>query len=165
MFHMKELRICTLVFLIKRSKNSISELCLAMKKRGFGAGRWNGVGGKLNEGESVEAAAARETEEEIGVRVGGLKKVAELDFYFPHNPDWDQRVHVFFCDTWEGEPAESEEMAPQWYGVDALPFDRMWPDDIFWLPEVLQGKLVRARFVFGEGDAILEKRIDLVAEL
>lgn len=52
----------TLLFLIKDD-----HVLLAMKKRGFGAGNWNGVGGKIEAGESIEQALVRECQEEIGV--------------------------------------------------------------------------------------------------
>lgn len=55
-----------------------------MKKRGFGAGRWNGTGGKVEAGETAQQATKRETEEEIGVLPHGLEEVARLNFYFPH---------------------------------------------------------------------------------
>ncbi len=140
----------------------ISDICLAMKKRGFGVGRYNGVGGKLEPNETIESGAKREAKEEIGVAVGHLSKIAELSFYFAHNPAWDQLVHVYVVDTWDGEPAESEEMNPQWFSVADIPFDKMWPDDRFWLTEVLLGRLVKAKFTFGEGDVILDKKVEIV---
>ena len=161
----ENLRDATLLFLIKKIDGEISDICLAMKKRGFGMGRWNGSGGKVEEGETVRDAALRETKEEIGVEPKNLQKVAEVSFYFPHKPAWDQKVHIYFCDEWNGEPTESEEMRPQWFSVSSLPFDTMWPDDRFWVPEVLAGKLVRGMFVFGEGDIIQEKNIEVVETL
>ena len=159
---MEKLRDATLVFLIKRDTNkTISHICLAMKKRGFGEGRWNGVGGKVGDKivETVREAAIRETHEEIGVHVSDLKKVAELSFYFPHNPTWDQLVHVYLAEHWDGKPEESEEMRPQWFAVTNIPFDAMWPDDMFWLPQMLAGKSLEARFSFGEHDVVLEQTI------
>jgi 8-oxo-dGTP pyrophosphatase MutT (NUDIX family) len=90
------LRQATLLFLIKDN-----EILLAMKKRGFGQGKYNGVGGKVDSGESLEVAAVRETKEEIDVTPVNYWHVANLDFYFPHEPiekDWNQRVVVYFCD-------------------------------------------------------------------
>ena len=80
----------TLCILVKEDK-----VLLAMKKRGFGKGRWNGAGGKQKGKETIEEAATRETKEEIGVDVGSLQKVATLDFYFSENSEWNQRVTVF----------------------------------------------------------------------
>ena len=161
----KDLKDTTLLFLVRCDDTGvITEICLAMKKRGFGMGKWNGVGGKLEPGESIEDAARRETEEEIGVRVGKLRPVAQLEFMYSVRPGWDQLVHVFFADEWEEEPTESEEMRPGWYAVSDIPFDSMWPDDRIWLPEVLGGNLIRGRFVFGEGETIIEHEISAVPD-
>ena len=90
---MGRLRNATLVFLIKKSQGKITDICLAMKKRSFGINRWNGVGGKVDDQkETIEDAAKREAKEEIDVFVKELNKVAELLFYFPHNPVWDQII-------------------------------------------------------------------------
>lgn len=161
---MEKLRNSTLLFLVKKSEGEISEVCLAMKKRDFGVGRWNGVGGKVNPEETVEEGAKRETQEEIGVFAKELKKVAELYFYFSQNSNWNQLVHVYVCENWDGEPAESEEMNPKWFSVSELPFEKMWPDDTFWLPKMLKGELIRATFEFGEGDVILDKEVKVVGD-
>ncbi|MBI3632342.1 MAG: 8-oxo-dGTP diphosphatase [Candidatus Vogelbacteria bacterium] len=158
----KNLRNTTLVFLIKKSDNKITDVCLAMKKRGFGVNRWNGTGGKVEESETIKNSAKRETKEEVGVNLNKIKKVAELSFYFPHNLLWNQVVHVFLCDNWDGKPTESEEMRPKWFRIPELPFSQMWPDDKFWLPQVLEGKLLRATFKLGESDIIIKKKIEIV---
>jgi mutator protein MutT len=131
----------TLVLLVKRSYGEISEICLAMKKGGFGEGRCNGVGGKLEVGETIEQAAVRETREEVGVENKEMKKCARLVFENPHKPEWDQVVHVYLVENWEGEPSESIEMKPEWFAVKDIPYTNMWPDDAHWLPEVLNGNL------------------------
>ncbi len=162
----RKLRNATLVFLIKKSQGKVSDICLAMKKRGFGIGRWNGVGGKVDESDkTIENGAKREAKEEIGAVVKELKKVAELSFYFSHNQAWDQLVYVYFAESWNGEPVESEEMNPKWFSVKEIPFQKMWPDDEFWLPEVLKGNLLKAVFRFGENDVILEKEVNIIDKL
>lgn len=135
----------TLCFLLKDDK-----VLLAMKKRGFGMGKWNGVGGKVLEGEDVSTAMVREIKEEIGVTVApkDLEPVGVLDFDFTDNHDWAQTCNIFVVHTWEGEPTESEEMRPQWYPKHALPFNDMWIDDPHWLPMVLTGKKIKGRFLF-----------------
>lgn len=125
---MNKLRQATLCLLIENS-----QVLLTMKKRGFEIGKWNGVGGKLQEGETLKQAAIREMQEEIGVTPLSLRQVAVLDFYFPEVPadkDWDQQVVVFTVNRWKGDPVESEEMAPpQWFSFDKVPYNQMWSDD------------------------------------
>jgi len=160
---MEKLRDATLLFLIKSSEGKITDICLAMKKIGFGIGRWNGTGGKVEQGESIESAVIREAMEELGITAADPRKIAELSFHFPHNPAWDQKVHVYFSEDWEGEPVETEEMRPKWFNVSEIPFKEMWPDDIFWVPKVISGKLVQGMFRFGEGDVVLEKEVNVVS--
>ena len=163
---MQKLRNSTLLFLIKKTNSEISDICLAMKKRGFGMNRWNGVGGKVNQGvESIAEATIREAKEEILVDVKNLYKVAELEFYFPHNPSFNQLFHVYCTEEWLGEAQESEEMRPEWFKVDKIPFDKMWADDIFWLPEVIKGNLIRASFTFGLDDNVIDQEVNIVDKL
>lgn len=143
------MREATLCFLIKEI-NGEKELLLAMKKRGFGEGRWNGVGGKFDseKDNDIYETAIREMEEEIGVIAQKIKKTAILSFYFPYQKNWNQDVHVFFVKNWQGDPKESKEMKPKWFKVNEIPFNKMWPDDKFWLPRVLNGEKLKAEFVF-----------------
>lgn len=151
---------CSLVFLYKRQEKKI---LLAMKKRSFGQGKWNGVGGKLESNETVKKSAIRETREEICVEINenDLVEVATLDFFFENNKEWNQRVYVFFVESWENEPIETEEMNPKWHHIDSLPFEEMWIDDRHWLPRVLNGEKLKATFTFNEsGNQILDMKID-----
>ncbi len=153
-------KLLTLVLVIRGK-----EVLLGMKKRGFGAGRWNGFGGKVHEGESIEVAARRETEEECGIQVAALEKVGIHEFEFAHDPGNILEVHTFRADTWNGEPVETEEMKPAWYPIDKIPYDEMWPDDRYWIPIFLEGKKFRTRFLFGEGDSVLKQEIRIVDTL
>jgi len=152
-----QLRQVTLAFIIKGN-----EILLAMKKRGFGAGLWNGYGGKLKDGESIYDAAKREVKEEIDIDVKSMKKVGVLDFYFEGDkPDWNQQVHVFLIQEYNGEPKESEEMLPKWFKINEIPYDKMWEDDKFWLPKVIEGHSVYGRFLFGADNKLKEKHVEL----
>lgn len=138
-----------------------------MKKRGFGTGKWNGFGGKIKEGEDAKAAAAREIKEEIGVKIApdDLKEVGTLEFRYQNTSDWDTLCHIFIATEWAGEPAESEEMRPQWYAIHKLPFDAMWVDDPHWVPLVLAGKKIKGRFLFSDdGKEILNFAVSEVHE-
>ena len=154
---MKEIT-ATLLFLIKDD-----QILLAMKKRGFGAGRFNGVGGKPEAGETIEQTLVRESIEEIGVKPTKFEQVAMIDFdeYFKGEPVF-MHMHVFFATKWAGKPTESEEMAPEWFNQNQIPFEQMWPDDPYWLPQVLDGKRLKAEFKLDETDKIVSHKISQV---
>lgn len=123
------------------------EVLLIRKKRGFGANKYNGVGGKVEEGEGVLEAAIREIREEVGIEPLELRYAGVLEFYSEDDaPDWV--VYVYTCTEARGTPRPSEEAEPYWFPIDNLPFDKMWEDDRFWLPQVLKGRRVRGRFRF-----------------
>lgn len=149
-----------------KTKN-ISTLCIihqhpmllfGMKKRGFGAGRWNGFGGKILPGEAIEDAAKREVNEEAGIEVENLKKMGIIEFEFQGNPEILE-VHIFRSDAFSGEPTESEEMKPKWFHKDEIPFNEMWPDDKYWMPLFLDGRKFEGKFLFGESDVILKQEL------
>ncbi|MEN9604547.1 MAG: nudix hydrolase 1 [Candidatus Parcubacteria bacterium] len=158
------MRNATLVFLVKKADGIITDVCLAMKLRGFGKDRWNGTGGKVQENESIEVAAKRETKEEVNVDVKSLEKVGELQFTFPHNSAWNQMVHVYVSENFEGEPTESEEMRPEWFSIDEIPYGAMWAADAHWIPTVMAGKKIRGSIVFGEEDVVLDAQVEEVEE-
>lgn len=140
----------TLCYPIKDGK-----VLLAMKKRGFGEGKWNGPGGKLQEGESAEEACRRETREEVGIEIGKLDHRGTIRFFFPDHPDWDNVCEIFVTADIRGEASESEEMRPAWFALENIPLSDMWPDDTIWLSGVLQGGNVSADFYFNADGSIL----------
>ena len=135
-----------------------NKVLLGMKKRGFGAGRWNGFGGKLKDGETVEAAARRELKEEAGIVPADLILAGNLHFTIADTGD-DLEVHLFKITEFMGEPVESEEMKPRWFGINEIPFDQMWPDDIYWFPLFLENKKITAEFNFKDKDNLLDYKI------
>ncbi len=154
-------KFCTLLFLRKDD-----QILLAMKKRGFGANRYNGVGGKIEPDETIEQALIRECQEEINVTPIHFWQVAEHDFIQEESEKpWRMYVHVFFCDEWKGEPVETEEMAPEWVNITNIPYDTMWSDDHLWLPQVLEGHKVVGNFTFDEHDNLLTHQVDIVKQL
>lgn len=125
------------------------EVLLIWKKRGVGEGLYNGPGGKLEDQDSSPVEAARrEVKEEVKVEPRELEKVAELEFV--NGNDLFMYVHVFKTTEYRGEPGETEEARPEWFFVDAMPYDQMWPDDRHWMPEMFDGKQIHARFQFDE---------------
>lgn len=150
---------------IREKNGRITDVLLAMKKRGFGEGWWNGVGGKLNPNENMEDSLRREAKEELGIDIVAFDKVAEIEFKFPNNPEWDQIMVVYLIRNWTGEPQESEEMKPQWFDFKDIPYDKMWPADPHFLPQVFAGEKVKAEFVMGEAHKLLSYKVETVDAL
>ena len=143
-------------------KGAPAKILLGYKKAGFGRGKYTGFGGKVEPGEDIKAAALREMREESGLRVceGDFERVGHLTFLFPSQTDWSQVVHVFLGTAWKGELTESDEMRPAWFPVDDLPFESMWQDAVYWLPSILEGRRIQARFVFrSDNESIAELMI------
>jgi len=136
-------------------------LLLGMKKRGFGVGKWNGFGGKVEPGEEIEDAVYREVWEEAGVKIAGAEKVGHINFKFAGEPE-ALEVHIFKAGSFSGEPRESDEMKPQWFHIDEIPLDQMWSDDKIWLPLFLAGKKFKGEFFFEGHDKILEHKLELI---
>ncbi len=138
-----------------------NKILLAMKKKGFGEGKYNGVGGKIKKGETPEEAMIRETEEEILVTPTKYEKVGIIEFdEFYKGKKENVVFHLYIVSEWQGKPTESEEMNPRWFDIQKIPYDRMLPDDKYWLPLILEGKKIRAYFDFDEEWNLLYKRID-----
>lgn len=135
------------------------QILLGLKKRGFGAGRWNGFGGKLASGETIEQAAKREIKEEADIEVTDLEEMGIIDFEFISNPEILE-VHIFKATNFLGEPKETEEMKPEWFEINHIPYKEMWPDDIYWLPLFLKGQKFKGKFTFDQNDTIIYKEIN-----
>lgn len=136
----------TLLFLKQDNK-----ILLAMKKRGHGEGKWNGVGGKLEPNETVLAAAIRECQEEIGITPIKPQLAGRLHFFELTEPDFHHHCHIFAAETWHGDPAETEEMSPRWFHINDIPYDEMWADDILWLPHLLEGRKFSGKITLNAG--------------
>ncbi len=146
------IKLTTLCFCLRGNK-----ILLAMKKRGFGAGKWNGYGGKVGEKETPRQAAIREIKEESGLSIfeEDLKQVALIRFYFDGVQLFE--CHVFLAKEWRGKSRESEEMKPRWFSLSHLPFEEMWVADRNWLPLILGGKKLDADVYFNHDGSKLEK--------
>jgi len=147
----------TLLFVIHEGR-----ILLIRKKRGLGAGKINGPGGRIEPGETAEQAAIRETDEELGFRASGLRPAGELRFQFVDA--YSIHVFVFRAGSYEGHPAETEEAIPLWHPLDDIPYDEMWADDRIWVPHLLAERPFSGRFVFDE-DRLLDHEIEVEDEI
>lgn len=138
-----------------------NKILLGMKKRGFGEGKYTGVGGKLKENETPEIAMIRETQEEINVTPTKYEKVGliELDEYYKGKKE-NVVFNLYMIYEWDGEPSESDEIKLEWFDINEIPFSKMFTDDKYWLPLVLEGKKLKAYFEFDKNWNMLSKKIE-----
>lgn len=155
----KQITRTTLAFLFKECN-----ILLGLKKRGFGRGKWNGFGGKIQSGETTTEAACRELKEEcaIDVRERDLDQFALLQFEF-EGETANIEVDVFKTTSFEGKEAETEEMNPHWFNITDIPYSQMWIDDKIWFPFMLTGKTFYAKFFFRGHDEILDYKLHEVS--
>ena len=142
----------TLLF-IRRDRR----ILLIHKKRGLGAGKINGPGGRLDPGETPIQAAVREVQEELLITPTGVRAVGELRFQFADG--FSIHGYVFTASGYDGEPQETGEAVPVWCDIDRLPYERMWADDRVWMPLLLAGKKFAGKFLF-DGDTMLGHEIE-----
>ncbi|HEY3873808.1 MAG TPA: 8-oxo-dGTP diphosphatase [Actinocrinis sp.] len=150
-----------LCLLTRTGPSGEREVLLGLKKTGFGTGKIVGLGGHIERGESVAQAVVREVMEESGILVEptDLRALGLIVFRFPNRPQWDMLVTVFVADRFSGKPDESDEVVPEWFGVDKLPYERMWSDARQWLPRILAGERVIADIVFAaDNQTVAETR-------
>lgn len=141
----------TLLFVVRGRR-----ILLIHKKRGLGAGKMNGAGGRLQRGETPRQGAIREFREELGVSPRNVEKRGEVHFQMTNGTAI--RIHVFAATDCDGEPRATEEAEPIWTQVDAIPYERMWADDRYWMPHLLAGRPFVLRSLF-DGETMLGYRL------
>ena len=141
-----------------------TRILLALKKKKFGIGKYNGFGGEVEKGETLEQAASREAFEEGNIHVINPERMGEILFQF-EDGEQDHHVHFFRANEYRGEPTEQDEMKQEWFDVAQIPYDRMWSDDRYWLPLLLEGKKFRGHFVFNKQREISRCKLEEVEEL
>lgn len=154
------MKILTLAFLFRDNK-----ILLAMKKRRFGEGKWNGYGGKLDEGESPIDGIVREIKEEgnLDVPKDAFREMGYIDFYFDDKTEWNQKVMIYRVDDFAGEPEETEEMLPKFFDISEIPWKDMWKGDDQWIPLIIENKKIKGEVHFSEnGDKLIECRVDVL---
>lgn len=130
------------------------EVLMGLKKRGWGANKWNGFGGKLQAGETIEQAAKREIKEECNLEVLNLIPFGTIDFYFNEGDDYINICHIFICDDYIGDIVETEEMEPRWFKTNEIPFSQMWRADSYWIPIILNNKKVKGEFLYDKPSSL-----------
>ena len=148
----------TLLYVIKEGN-----VLLGKKLRGFGKGDYNGIGGKVDFGETIEQGMIREVKEEICVEPVGYELVGKIvyDEFMDGEPVVFE-TFVYVATEYVGDIKTTDEMEPSWFDVNQLPFDKMFGDDPYWLPQVLAGEKVIAEFNFDKEFNILNYDVKIV---
>lgn len=134
---------------------------LIRKKRGLGAGKINGPGGKIDPGETPLECAIRETQEELGVTGLHAEEIGLLRFQFTDG--LGLLCHVFRADAFTGEPVETDEAIPLWTPLAAVPFDEMWSDDRMWFHHLIARRKFEGNFEF-DGDLMLTCSVETLPD-
>jgi len=120
-------------------------------------GKWNGLGGKLEAGESPEECVRREVEEEAGLVI--QNPCLHGLVMFPGFKGHDWYVFVFTATEFEGELIESPEGELDWIDDAKLTTLNLWPSDLLFLPWLEQEEFFSAKFIY-EGEEF--KRYEVV---
>ncbi|KAF6767561.1 NUDIX hydrolase domain protein [Kalmanozyma brasiliensis GHG001] len=115
----------TLLFAFRRpSDEGSTQILLARKLRGFGAGTHNGVGGKVDPQETARECILRETREEVGVKLGPqeVQFVGKVGIKVPGKGGESVRIAVFTTDSEmvREEVMASDEVEARWYDVGSI---------------------------------------------
>lgn len=120
-------------------------------------GKWNGLGGKFEPGETPEECARREIREESGLEVRELALKGLLTFpAFAHDEDW--YAFVFVATGVEGQLIDSPEGTLAWIEDTELPNLNLWAGDRFFLPWLDQPGFFSGKFIYANG-AFVEHQV------
>ncbi len=121
------------------------------KAKGYQQGKWNGLGGKFDPGESPEECLKRETFEESGLVVEEAQLKGFITFPdFDGEDDW--YCFVYTVSKFSGEVKASDEGELKWIPDADIMNLNLWPGDRVFLPWVFAEKLFSAKFIYEQGE-------------
>ena len=147
------MKLATLCYVIDKKTNSTLMLHRVKKVNDYHEGKWNGLGGKFEQGESPEECAIREIEEECGLKVKSVTMKGFITFpMFDGKEDW--YVFLFTADEFTGELIDSPEGNLSWIKNDKLMELNLWDGDKLFLPWLFKDKFFSAKFNYENGKYI-----------
>lgn len=123
------------------------------KQNDMHAGKWNGLGGKLEPGETPEECAVREVFEESGLTAHNPELRGFLTFPgFANDEDW--YAFVFVIREFSGELIDSPEGVLRWIPDDDLLSLPLWAGDRVFIPWLAQDPFFSGKFVYQSGELV-----------
>jgi 8-oxo-dGTP diphosphatase len=148
------MQLATLCYVIDNDKTLM--LHRIKKKNDVHEGKWNGLGGKFEHGETPEECVIREIKEESGLLIKNPKLHGFITFpMFDGKKDW--YVFLFTAREFEGELIDSVEGKLEWIPNDKLLNLNLWEGDRIFIPWLLDDKFFSAKFVYENGKFIDHK--------
>lgn len=124
----------TLAYLEK--ENQWLMLLRNKKKEDINEGKWIGVGGKVEEGETPLQCIQREILEETGYICEKPQLVGILYFYYQSHVD--ERIFVYWSNQFHGQLIENNEGTMKWIAKDRILDLNLWEGDRFFLEKMLK---------------------------
>lgn len=123
------------------------------KENDIHEGKWNGLGGKLDDGETPEECVIREIQEECGLTLKNPSLRGILTFpIFDGIDDW--RVFVFVAKEFEGELTDSNEGNLKWIDDNELLNLNLWDGDKIFLKWLDREEFFSGKFIYDSGKLI-----------
>ncbi len=145
--------LATLCYLNDRANNKTLMLHRVKKKNDVHEGKWNGLGGKFEQGESPEECAIREVKEESGLLISSPKLHGFITFpLFDGKDDW--HVFVFTAEKFSGDLIESNEGNLEWIPTEKVTDLNLWDGDAIFLKWLNGNKFFSAKFIYENGKYI-----------
>lgn len=147
------MKLATLCY-VRDAKNLTTLMLHRVKKENdMHEGKWNGLGGKFEDGETPEECVIREVLEESGLTITNPKLQGFITFpAFDQFEDW--YVFVFTADEFSGELIDSPEGNLEWIKNDNLMDLKLWEGDKIFMGWFDSGKVFSAKFEYDKGEFV-----------
>jgi len=145
------MKLATLCYIIDKNADKTLMLHRVKKINDIHEGKWNGLGGKMEAGESPEDCIIREVREESGLTIKAPKLHGFITFpAFDSQEDW--YVFIFTATEFEGSLIDSNEGVLKWIDTNKVPDLNLWDGDKIFLKWLRQDKFFSAKFNYDKGE-------------
>jgi 8-oxo-dGTP diphosphatase len=144
------MKLATLCYVIDRKNGTTLMIHRIKKENDVHEGKWNGLGGKIEQGESPEECVIREVKEESGLEIKSPKLHGFITFpLFDGKDDW--YVFVFTAEKFTGMLIDSNEGKLKWIPNEKLYELNLWDGDSMFMDWLNNDKFFSAKFIYNNG--------------